>query len=104
MIQTHISTLNETGLALMGKATELTKLADIERCIKLGSDLLSQAREILRQQESNSVLIFADFCQHKNVELSYSLYLEFCSRNNMPMFSEEDYLSYTKNVLGWKTS
>jgi len=98
MITKHIQTLNETGLALIEKATTLSKIQEIERCISLGTELLEKSRNILQESKQNSILIFVEFCLHLKIHGNYSLYLEFCARNNMQMFSEEDFKKYEEMI------
>ncbi len=90
----HMKLLHETGSALLIKAQTLSKISDIERCINLGSKLLAEAREIMEDQQLDSILIFAEFIHAINAESTYEIYAEFCVRNNLQVYSEEDYTKY----------
>ena len=101
MLKSQAATLNETGLELLEKAKQVGKVSDAKTYTELGFKCLAEARDILAEMKSNSILIFFECCAHKNVSFVgwYDAYLDFCARNGLEILSEEDFDNLAKDIL-----
>jgi len=91
MLKSQAETLNLTGLALLDKAPQLQDTEEANATVELGMKCLAEAREILSQMRSNSVLIYLECCAHLSTSGGYGFYLDFCARNGLEIMSEIDY-------------
>jgi len=99
MIKTQYMMLNETGMRLISESRNYTKVAEIEKMINMGMKLMEEARTIMELQKRNSVVLFMEFCAHVGISPNYVVFLEFCTRNNLDMYSETDFKEYTGEGL-----
>ena len=102
MLKSQAETLNSTGLALLAKATECTKPGDVKSFTELGMKCLEESRSILSDMRSNSILVFIECGAHVGISASgrYGIYLDFCARNGLEIFSEKDFEAASKQILG----
>ena len=96
MLHTHITLLNEQAehFFTLAKASKKPKetLAFSER----GQQLLSDARQIFRESQEQSILVYFEFMLNIEKEFSFESYLEFNIRNNLKPLNEKEYLSLVK--------
>ncbi len=93
MLKSQAQTLNDTGLALLDKATKLTITEEVNATIELGMRCLEEARVIFMEVRSNSVLTFIECGARVGALGTYGEYLDFCARNGLETMSEIDFQS-----------
>lgn len=96
----QIQILNETGLDLIRKAGLCTVAKDAQTFTDLGLKCLAEARSIMNANRRNSVIIFVEFCAflHKTWH-NYTVYAEFCSRNDLEIASELDFEALCEQII-----
>lgn len=57
----------------------------------LAMQCLRESRDIIQQLQSNSVGLFFEFAAVLNLELDYSIYVDFCMRNSLQVMSQQDF-------------
>jgi len=75
MFKSQSQKLNETGLELLDGATRCTKASDVKLFTELGMKCLEEAREILSEMKSNSILIFVECGANVGALGNYGAYL-----------------------------
>ncbi len=99
MKQTQIQILQESGIALLAKASRCEKTSDVQTFTDLGLKCLKEAREILDTLRSNSVFVFIQCCWHMHRDSrNFGVYLEFCARNKLEVVSEVDFDSISADL------
>ena len=99
MKQTQIQILQESGIALLAKASRCEKTSDVQTFTDLGLKCLKEAREILDTLRSNSVLAFIECAWHLSRDSrNYGVYLEFCARNRLEILTEVDFDSISEEL------
>jgi hypothetical protein len=78
----QIKALQETGEQLLEK-----------RQIPAALTCFKEVRAIMKEEERDSLQIFAQFCVYASLTPSFPLYAEFTARNNLFCLSEDDYMS-----------
>lgn len=91
MLKSQAETLNDTGLALLEKATKLQDTDEANSTIELGLRCLDESRAILSEMKSNSILLFLECGARVGALGNYGAYLDFCARNGLEILSEIDF-------------
>ena len=91
MLKSQATTLHETGLALLSKASACTSTKDVTSFTELGMKCLEESRDILSALRSNSILIFVECCGHLATRGNYGSYLDLCARNGLEVLAEADF-------------
>jgi len=91
MLKSQLLTLTNTGNALLEKASACTKAQDAKTFAELALKCLSDARDLARDLQNNSILFYCECYLHLKAELTYRGYLDFCARNGLEIASEVDF-------------
>lgn len=99
MKPTQIQILQESGIALLAKASRCEKTSDVQTFTDLGLKCLKEARDILDSLRSNSVFAFIECAWHLSRDSrNYGIYLEFCARNRLEIVAEIDFDSIAADL------
>lgn len=91
--------LDETGHECLRKAQACTTSKEVQSFTDLGLKCLAEARQILDENQRNSVLVFYEVCLHLGrAGGPYPAYLEFCARNQFQTLSEIDFTSISEKL------
>lgn len=91
MLRNQAFELDRAGQELLQKARACARASDAEIFTKLGLDCLAQARAIVQEMKTNSILTFFECTCQLEKRANYPAYLEFCARNGFETLSETEF-------------
>ncbi len=107
MYKTQVIQLNDAATTYLKHAEAAPKPSDKKHFTSLAIQCFQEARKISQDEKVNTVEIYLEFLlltEQKPTPDFFANYVEFCLRNKLAVFSQQDFLSLAKSngQLKWE--
>jgi hypothetical protein len=99
MIARQILEFQKIGEECLTRARLAPRAKDAHGYIEAAERAFARARELMREREHNSLILFLEICALLGASPNYAQYLDFCARNGFESLSESDFNSVSDKIF-----